>query len=212
MTSIKKLIVVAALALTALAATAVSANAATGVSISPAGEISQTSIGKVTFTAGESRIECNLTLAGRLSSTLVSITSSIGSVTRVTWANCVGGEVSAVLGLPWSITITKLNGTTPSRVAAEAVTSGQIKIAGTAFKLSVFGGFVECLYGGSTSSVEASMPATKVSGTTRSYNLGNLTIQANSLALTSGGFGCPGSGSMSGTFNPASPTQTTTFL
>lgn len=226
MISMKRLVTLLALALVATAVGATTAQAAVvGVSISPAGEISQSSNGTVAFReSGGLTISCNLTLRGTLSTTLVSSLerNAIGSVTAVTWSGCSGGEVRSVLNTPWPITIVgflqaEARGVcnvlkTIGEANKEALCGVLLQITKTSFLLSALGGFVECLYGGTTESVTVLAPLTKVRGTTSSYTLGALTIIAgrNTFRRVSGS--CGATGTMTGSFNAASPTQTATAL
>lgn len=226
MNSTKKLLLLAALALTAFAASAGSASAASGVRITPGGAITQTSQGKVTFQAGETRIECNLTLTGRLETALVRFVrgtlTRLGQITRVDWRECVGGEVERVLNLPWNIALntileneprncTRVN--EPFLAPYNTACGALIVILGPQFQLSIFGGFVRCLYGSAAERVGALLPLTRTgdNGREATYTMGLLTILANSFRLTSG-FGCPATGEMRGRFNEASPRQTLTLL
>jgi hypothetical protein len=195
-----KLFLLAALALVALTAAAGSATAAS-FTISPGGAASAVSNGKVTFTAGETTIACNLTLSLELNRTAITKTAgnSVGSVTRVTWANCEGGEVAAVLNVPWAVTYQSISGTLP-----EGVTATGLQVTNAQFQLSVFGGFANCLYAGNQ---PASLGLSRISGAT--YRSGTLSITPTSLALRSG-FGCPSSGTMRGTFTLTAQTVTRT--
>ena len=199
----KKLVLTAALALVALFAVAATASAH-NATISPAGEASQVSSGKVTFRAGEIRIECNLTLAGTLASSVSNLErpeerQSLGSVRSVRWAECVGGNVESVLGTPWNILYTGETGAMPNEVS-----SVQFTVQNAQFLLSTFGGFARCLYAGES---PVSMAATRTR-TAGVYTSGNIRTTESAFSLVSG-FGCPSSGNMTGTFT-MSPTQTIT--
>jgi hypothetical protein len=196
----KKLFLLSALALVALAAAATSATAAS-LQARPGGAITATSLGKLTFAAGELSIECNLTMRGNLLTTAISKTSGtkMGEITEVRWANCVGGEVAAVLNLPWTIAYRSISGTLP-----EAVTAVNFTINNSSFQLSTFGGFVNCLYSGNS---EASQALTHRAGA--EYTTGLVRSLENALALRNG-FGCPESGRMRGTFSQTVQTITRT--
>jgi len=226
MNSMKKLLLLAALALVALAASAGSASAARGVKISPGGAITQTSQGKITFAAGETRIECNLTLTGNLETRLVTFVRGtlirIGTITRVDWRECVGGEVEAVLNLPWNVALNQIleeprncRPKTPEEAVYNKACGALIVILGPQFQLSIFGGFARCLYGSATESVGALLPVTLLRSNEREaeYSMGLLRIlpTQNTFRLARG-FGCPERGTMTGTFNEASPRQTLTLL
>jgi len=85
-----------------------------------------------------------------------------------------------------------------------------ISIERVSFQLRTFGGFVRCLYGGTTEVVEAALPLTHTRAGSREYTLGLLTIQAHTFRGNTEG--CPATGTMSGTFAAARPAQTVTFL
>lgn len=196
----KKLFLLSALALVALAAAATSATAAS-LQTSPGGAITATSLGKLSFVAGEIRIECNLTMRGNLLTTAISKVAGtkMGEITAINWANCVGGEVEAVLNLPWNVIYTSINGTLP-----EGVTGVNFEIVNTQFELSTFGGFFACLYAGNNRAEQA---VTRISGAT--YRSGLVRSLENALSLREG-FGCPSSGRMRGTFSQTAQTITRT--
>lgn len=200
----KKLVLTASLALVALFAIAATASAYTAT-VRNAGAISTVSSGKVTFTAGTSRIECNLTLPGTLASSVATIEQEVGQSlgaiegTRVTWAECVGGTVSATLGASWNLKFNRIEGTLPERVTAVDFT-----IQNAEFLLSTFGGFANCLYHGEA-------PVTMATNTTRTvdvYTSGTIRTTESLFSLVSGSL-CPSSGRMTGTFT-MSPQQTIT--
>lgn len=194
----KKLLVTTALALVALFALTGVASAYSAA-VSPAGEISSPSEGKVSFTSGEITIRCNLTLTGELAETVeLTSGSSMGEVSSVEWANCENGNVRAVLGLPWNLSVSATLGTLP-----DSGTGLQFSVDGASFQLSVFGGFVNCLYRGNA----LALLATNDTGT-NTYSTGNITSSANALAKVSGAL-CPESGTLSGTFR-LSPQQSLT--
>ena len=195
----KKLFLLSALALVALAAAATTATAAS-LQASPGGAITATSLGKLSFVAGEVRIECNLTMRGNLLTTAISKTAGtkMGEITSVTWANCVGGEVAAVLSLPWTLAYRSISGTLP-----EAVSAVNFTINNSSFQLSTFGGFVNCLYAGNS---EASQALTHREGAV--YTSGLVRSLENALTLREGGFGCPETGRMRGTFSQTAQTIT----
>lgn len=194
----KKVLLTMALSLVALFATAAGASAYTAT-VEPAGEIETVSNGKVDFTASGITIECNLTLAGWLEETVANAEragSYMGEITEVNWSECVGGSVRAVLGLEWAITTSRINGTLPN-----GATSLDFVINGAEFQLSVFGGFINCLYSGNAAANMA------VSGS-NPYSSG--TITTNSSYTLQSGFLCPNPGSMVGSFE-MEPGQTITL-
>jgi hypothetical protein len=198
----KKIVLAAALALVALFAVAASASAAHNATISPGGEISTPSSGKVTFRAGEISIACSLTLSGTLARAIANLErpeerQSLGSVRSVSWRECSGGEVAGVLGTPWNILYTGETGTLPN-----AVTAVSFSIQNAQFQLSVFGGFVNCLYAGEAP-VSMVTTATRTAGT---YTSGLISTVESAFRKVSGSL-CPESGTMTGRFT-LSPTQT----
>jgi hypothetical protein len=200
----KKLVLAAALALVALFAVAASASAAHNATIRNAGEIRTASSGKVTFRAGEISIACNLTLAGTLASAVSNLErpeerQSLGSISSVSWAECSGGEVAGVLGTPWNILYTGETGAMPNEVRSVSFT-----VQNAQFRLSVFGGFVNCLYAGEAP-VSMAATATRTAGT---YTSGLIRTTESSFSKVSGSL-CPATGTMTGSFN-MSPTQTIT--
>lgn len=225
MISMKRLILLGLLAVLAVGASAGSASAARSIRISPGGTVTQVSLGKVTFVSGETRIECRLTLTIRLVAGLIApvLLIKIGEVTRVDYNECVGGEVEAILNLPWDVSLERQLltegpreercervGVLISAAPYNRVCGAVIRILRTQFQLSVFGGFARCLYEGD---IGALLPLTRVSGNEREadYRMGLLTIQPNRVRLIRG-FLCPASGEMRGTFAAASPAQTIKLL
>jgi len=226
MISIKKLILLTALALVAFAASAGSASAARSIEISPGGTVTQVSLGLVTFVSGETSITCNLTLRIELVRGLVgpALLIRIGQVTDVRWEGCSGGTVERVLGLPWDVALVsqlltegareercETVGVLISAAPYNRVCGAKIEILRAQFRLSVFGGFVRCLYAGN---VRALMTLTRIASdeTQATYRMGLLLILPNSLPLVEGGFGCPATGEMRGTFGAATPAQTIKLL
>ena len=190
----KKLFLAAALSLLALVASAGTASAFTAA-VEPAGTISSVSEGKVIFASGSTRIECNLTLRGSLNSR-VTLTAgqSLGTITGVEARECSAGATVTVLATPWTLEYTSTEGTLPN-----AATAVNFNVLRAAFRLSLFGGFINCLYEGNQPSILS------VSGT-NPYTSGVITIEPVSLPRRAGS-GCPATGSMSGTFRGLSPSQ-----
>ncbi|HEX4806891.1 MAG TPA: hypothetical protein VFU94_13415 [Conexibacter sp.] len=136
-----------ALALTvAIAAFGLASTAAGAASleVSPAGSIIETSLGKLSFTAGENTVECNITMSGNLLRGPIAKTSGskLGEINSVRWANCSGGEIERVEGLPWTVSYESISGTLPERM-----TSVTKKVA-IDIDFSLFGSFFECEYKG----------------------------------------------------------------
>jgi len=188
---------IAALAL-AIGALGAGTASAASFQFDPGGRITGTSLGVVTFSGSGITITCPVTLSGTVTSAVVEKRSgaTYGAVTSVRIGRCSGGTV-AVLNLPWSVTYDSILGTLPSAVTGVALT-----VNGTGVALTFSG--ITCLYGGTVSSLLA------VTGS-NPYRTTLYTLPANSIPLVSGGFLCPRSGSMSGTF-AISPTQTVTRI
>jgi hypothetical protein len=199
-----KLLLTTAVALVAMFAVAGSASASEAT-VSPAGGIAAPSSGQLTFTGGSISIRCNVTLNGSLlrGPIRTESTSQIGEVTEVTIARetCSGGTVEGVLNVPWTMTLTQTLGTAPN-----AITGLLFTINNAQFLLSVFGGFIDCLYAGNAGALLALSAIARTSP--QQYRTGTISALNSSLSLSSGGFGCPSSGSMTGTFTVTAQTIT----
>lgn len=197
-----RLLVMTAIAMLAVALAATSASAAS-FRIEPGGRIRATSAGKLTFGAGETAIECEVTLEGSLRNTLLNKVAGtvFGEVTAVRIDNprCTGGTVSAVLGLNWRMTYSSITGTLPERVTAISFDLGTV-----GFRLSGFLG-VECLYGGTVRGNSIAVTGANP------YTAGRIRAGTNQLPRVSGSIFCPREGSMNGSFN-LEPTQRITRL
>lgn len=193
-----RLAMVVAIAIVAFAAAAGTA-AAGEFQFSPGGAITGASLGAVTFSSNGITITCNLTLRGTVTSARVPKVAgtSYGEITSVSIGRCSGGTAS-VLGLPWPVVYNSILGTLP-----EGVTGVSLTVQRTGFLLNTIG--LECLYGGSVSSLLA------VTGT-NPYTTGLYAIPSgSSVPFVRGSFLCPTTGSMSGTFG-ISPQQTVTRI
>ena len=193
MTNRIKLAFAAAIALIALSATGASA---AEFSVANGGAVNATSSGKTTFTAGEATIACNLTLGLELSRGPIVKTAgnSVGRVRTVTWRECEGGEVGAVLALPWDLQYSSITGTLP-----EGVTSVKMTIVNAKFSFRLFFGLVNCLYEGPAGSI---LSTSLVRGTTNRYTSGALrSDETSTQRYISGPEACPRTGSMRGSFN-----------
>ena len=196
-----KLLVAAAIAVIAFAAASGVASAAEFES-SPAGSDNAISEGKLTFSNSSATISCNITLAQSLVGGRIAKTAGtkIGEVTGVTWANCEGGNVRAVLATPWEIQYESIAGTLP-----EAVSTVNLTLKNTGFQFSLFFGLVNCLYGGDAKAI---LTLNHRSGAT--YTTGSLrSDETVTQSKRSGPEACPATGSMAGRFTLAS-TQTIT--
>jgi hypothetical protein len=191
----RKLFLTAAMALVALFAATGVASAA-NATVEPGGAISSVSLGKVSFSGSGITIRCNLTLNGSLARGPIELLRgrTLGSIREVLIRECEGGNVSAILNLPYTITIETILGTIPS-----AITGLLFTLPRAAFNLSVFGGFVNCLYEGTQGAL---LGLTAVAGTREPwrYTTGLITTLASRLPLRSGS-GCPPEGTMNGTFS-----------
>jgi hypothetical protein len=197
-----RLLLAAVLAVIVISAAAVNGSTA-GLSNEPAGSSNAVSSGKATFTAGSATVACNLTLSLHwLRGPIAKVEgTTMGYVTAVIWANCEGGGIREVLGLPWDILYSSINGTLPS-----GVTSLNLVIDNAQWKFSGLGGFAECLYAGD---MGLAMAVSLVRGTTDRYTSGVLTLDASSRLRLVSGFACPPEGSWRGRFT-LSPTLTLT--
>jgi hypothetical protein len=173
--------------------------------ISPAGSIAAPSTGQLTFTGGSISIRCNLTLNGSLlrGPIRTESTSQLGEITEVNIARetCEGGRIAGVLNVPWTMTLTQTLGTAPN-----ALTGLLFTIHDLQFLVDALGGFVNCLYRGNAGALLALSAIARTSP--QQYRTGNITALNSSLSLASGGFGCPSSGSMAGTFSITAQTIT----
>jgi hypothetical protein len=183
-------LIVAVASAIAAASCATPADASTGAIIEPAGAIEAPSSGKVTFGSGPA-VACDLTLVGSLVEGPIDVESgeAIGSITEAAFANCEGGSVAGVLNLPWTLRANAALGTPP-----EAATGLLLTIEGMDLALTVFGGFINCLYGGAEGlllTLNAGDP----------YTTGALSLlEAVQLAFVRGSGFCPSEGGLSGTF------------
>src|SRR5690348_9970189 len=139
-----RLVAVATVAAGVLAVVSGSAGAYVAF-VEPGGAISAASEGKVRFRSGLGTVECNLTLNGSFSTGPNGLTrgSQYGSITEIRKANCTGGELLGVLGLPWRLNVNALSGTQPERLTALLT---DIAGVGMNFRESVFG--ITCLFSG----------------------------------------------------------------
>jgi hypothetical protein len=193
----------------ALAAMGVAASSAFAIeaAISRGGAVNATSA-SVSFEGSGVTIVCPLTMALSLrTASRVVVNEQIGEVTGVTIGACEGGRVSGVLGTPWRITV---NSTLP---AIETLTTRNargvlLNIVNAAFNLSIFGGFVNCLYRGNAGGL---MPLTATAREEVRYTASTIDALAGiNIPLFEGGFGCPANGHFAGRFTLAA-TQTVTL-
>jgi hypothetical protein len=216
-----KLLLTAAIALSALAAIVSSAQATTSFSITPGGPITSSSLGKLTFFSSAATIECEVTLKGSMSSGgLIKLVEGLlmGAITEVSInkneaeaenpRGCRGGRVGEVLTLPWRIVFRKLktSGGVLTELGGTATRAKTILILGTKFKLLAFGGLGQCLYEGNS---EGEVLMNVVETEARRARFTSGLVRANEavlLSLHEGAF-CPSTGGFKGSFG-LTPQQT----
>ena len=193
-----------ALAVCTLALTVADASALSGTD-SNGGAVNATSA-SVTFEGSGISIVCPLTVELSLLRGPIAISrgSQWGEVGGVRIGSCTGGSVSGTLGMPWRVTLNDSLPTIMSLTTRNA--TGLLFTAnGVQFNLSVFGGFVNCLYEGNAGWL---MPLTHTFSGSATYTGRTLEgLTAVNLSLIRGGFGCPSTGHFNGNFMLAT-TQT----
>jgi hypothetical protein len=214
-------------ALIVLATTAPVAGAYRQLIIERGGAIRQVSENAgISFVGGIIIISCKLTLNGELRRGPFTEELPIlaGLVTSLEWRECTGGEILALLNLPWQINIERLlerNG--EARIAGirpEAITGGLVSLGEkesehlrpVGFRLELE--TIICLYGGSGENPSALLPLTRTGEREGrySYSLGALTVlEAVRFRKFSGQEACPASGFIRGRFTAAEPGQTAIF-
>jgi hypothetical protein len=183
----------------ALAAMGVAASSAFAISATVANGGAVNATGSATFEGGGISIVCPLTLENSLLTGPIAIArgAKIGETTGVRIGSCTGGSVESVLALPWNLTIHDSLPTIASLTTRNA-TGLLLDINGASFNLSVFGGFVNCLYSGTAGAL---LTLTHTARESVTYTGSSLrALEAVSLPLIRGGFGCPSSGHFAGTF------------
>jgi hypothetical protein len=223
-----KLLLTAAIALTALAATVSSAQATNSISITPGGNISSTNLGKLTFesSGGFFNVACEITLRGTLSSggLIVQIELLLmGAITEVSINNtreeagnprgCQGGIViPPVLNLPWRIvfrTLKSATGTT-GQLLGRTTRAKIIQIRETQFKLETAN--TPCLFQGNAEGIVETPEQAGGEAHHTSFTTG--LARANeelAIAKHEGSIFCPSSGRFRGNLTFA-PKQTITKL
>jgi hypothetical protein len=219
MTTLKKLLVLAGLALVAFSAAASSATAASGISIAPAEIFGTRPLGEITFSGGGVSISCRLSMLGQFTRVLVAIEAQIGHLEGF-FLNCLsgGGFIEEFLNLPWPITVNKINDLAPSSVPAERATSTILSMRGAAIKFLRLGRFFNCLYGAPEVVFTVRAPVTRT-GAPKEYRWGLLTIREASrptearYALARGEALCPAEVTVRGMFEgPSGEAQVFTLL
>lgn len=221
-----KLLLTAAIALTALAAAVSSAQATNSISVTPGGNISSTSLGKLSFVSNIATLQCEITMRGTLSSGGLIVLIELllmGAITEVSINNrveeeanprgCRGGTVVAVLNLPWRIVFRALkeaNGTTTGQLLGRTTRAKIIQIRETQFKLNTAG--VECLFQGNAEGIVDTPEQAGGEAHHTSFTTG--LARANeevTIPKHEGGIFCPSGGRFRGNLSFA-PKQTITKL
>ncbi|HMJ02999.1 MAG TPA: hypothetical protein VK506_08650 [Conexibacter sp.] len=207
-----RLLAAQAAAFAVLAVVASSAGAVT-TEVDPAGRISAPSSGTVRFEGAGISVQCNLTLTGSLAASFTLAPGAhVGSITAASISGCSGGSVTAVLGLPWALDHTDVlpgdhhdfedrgnDRRDFTDLHRDNLTGVLFDLDGAAFNLNSLG--LNCLYRGDLGTL-----LTLVDTGTNTYRTGAIATLATSIPLASGGFLCPRSGTVSGTFS-LSPSQ-----
>jgi hypothetical protein len=164
-----KLLLTAAVALTALAAAIDSAQATTLFSIVPGGNISATNLGKLSFESALATLACEVTVRGSLSSGGLTVLVELllmGAITEVSIntqpdsaenpRGCRNGTfIPPVLNLPWRIVwraLKEVNLTSTGQLLGRTTRAKIIQIREAQFKV-VTGG-VECLFQGNIEGIK----------------------------------------------------------
>jgi hypothetical protein len=132
------------------AAVLVGSASAANVTFERAGSIEMPSSGKLTFGEGSTTIQCEFTFNGTLARGPIEATAGrqVGSITEVSInrAECTGGELERVLGLPWALVYDEA---TPSQAGLpNNITGLRLRIINFNLLLSTFFGIVNCLWAG----------------------------------------------------------------
>lgn len=172
---LRKLVLAGALALASIGVAAGPAVAFTAV-FSPGGEITMTSLGNVTIFGNVVDTECNLTLRG-IFNRVITLTrgESLGQISSFVTRECESGTGVTPLVLNWAIRYREATGVLPDNGTRFTAT---IEMA---FNISIFGGFVNCLYSGP---VDASIPLTDTG--TNTYRTGLVEFLSSALRLIRG--------------------------
>jgi hypothetical protein len=194
-----KLLLTAAIALTALTAAVGTAHATESVSFGPGGNIENPSLGKLNFTSSAATIRCEVTLRGTLSSFLSKLIELllIGAITEVSInnPNCEGGTVTSLLHLPWRIVAVTLVDANFRAILGPEPRYKKIEIREVAFKLNAFG-FLECLYEGRSDGWLELQP---VARTPKHWTTGLIRADESvTTPLIEGSIFCPPSGGFTG--------------
>ena len=193
----------------ALAAMGVAASSAFAISATVANGGAVNATGTATFEGGGISIVCPLTLENSLLRGPITVArgAQLGETTGVRIGSCTGGSVESVLALPWRLTVNDTLPTIASLTTTNA-TGVLLNVVNSSFNLSVFGGFVNCLYSGNAGAL---LTLTHTAAGSSTYTARTLAaLRSVEIPLSRGGFGCPANGHFAGTFT-LSATQTVTL-
>jgi hypothetical protein len=220
-----KLLLTAAIALTALATAIGSAQATNSISITPGGNISSTTLGKLTFESSVANIACEITMRGTLSSGGLIVLIELllmGAITEVSIngsaeeagnpRGCKNVAVRGVLNLPWRIVFRKLKeaGGGTGNLLGRATRAKIIQIREWQWKLTVAG--VECLYKGDVQGIMETVERAGGEAQHTSYTTGLIRADETiTIPKFEGSIFCSSNGRFRGTLNFL-PTQTITKL
>jgi hypothetical protein len=156
----------------------------------------------ITFAGGGSRVVCEVTLSLTLSTRSISKVrgSRVGNTkATVNERACTGGRARPLnTAEGWVTNYFSFAGTLPN------ITSIRLELVGTAFLVSAFGGFGECLFRGNAQ-------GTTGGGTNRITEIrADSTIQLP-LSRNLNGLFCPEEGTFAGTFTVTSPREGVTL-
>lgn len=175
-------VIAALLAAAALAALSVPAHAVE-MPIEPGGEI--VTSGSLTFNGGGVTVRCDTTIQGDIGEAVtLESEAQLGELHEVWWSECSGGTAAAVLGLAWSLNYEQPLGTYP-----DSLDGLELAIPGMGLMFGMYGGIVNCLYGGDLHAVmllELEEPDGR-------WLADELDVVPTGLARHSGSFLCPSS-------------------
>jgi hypothetical protein len=197
----RKMVLVAVVILVAVACGS-SAGVASEFQLRPGGRISAVSLGKTTFEGGIT-IRCDVTLTGTITSTTWSkiAQTATGAITSINAANCEGGVFSWDPPVDGAWRYVSISGSLPNLVTRIRNAIDRLRA-----RFRVFGGLVECFYEGAPV-MGLALATTRTESV---YTTGLLTSEGTEIPLHEGGFGCPSTIRMIGTFSFTSQTVTRT--
>jgi hypothetical protein len=164
-----------------------------GAGTAGAFEQTLTSAGKITFNAGGIVVACNVTLQATFVNwqELPIEGRYAGEINSMRWANCEGGIISAVLGLPWEMLNLQILGTLPN------LTGILVEINDVALNFSVLGGIINCLYLGDLGLL---IEIFELGGGANDFGVATL-LEEYFVPFARGSGLCPEELEVSGTFN-----------